>query len=339
MRIGFNPNKDKLQISNDFFHQVIVPVYIPDQEGYFKESLEILRYCLESLFKTSHNKTYFTIVNNGSCDEVVDYLNALYQENKIQELIHTTNIGKINAILKGITGHQFPLITITDADVLFLNDWQQATYQIFETFPKAGAVCPTPSSRSFNYKTYNVLFENFFSKTLQFTKVKNPEALQAFARSIGSPGFYKKQHLDKYLTITKGACKAVIGAGHFATTYRFAVFENQVTSYSGFSLGGDSENKILDAPVIYNGLWRLSTEDNYAYHMGNVSELWMKEIFSQLRDSNYIPDMIFDFKKVKETKFEFWIKNVFFAKLLNQGKIKRWFLQYKGLTRNDAAKY
>jgi hypothetical protein len=124
MRIGFNPNKDKIQESSEFFHQVIVPVYIPNQEGYFKDSFAILRYSLQSLFKTCHTKTYFTIVNNGSCDSVVDYLNALHHENKIQELIHTTNIGKLNAILKGITGQQFPIITITDADVLFLNDWQ-----------------------------------------------------------------------------------------------------------------------------------------------------------------------------------------------------------------------
>ena len=107
MRIGFNPNKDKILTASEYFHQVIVPVYIPNQEGYFKDSLQVLKYCLESLFKTSHNKTYFTVVNNGSCAEVKNYLDSLYQEEKLQELIHTTGIGKLNAILKGLTGHQF----------------------------------------------------------------------------------------------------------------------------------------------------------------------------------------------------------------------------------------
>jgi hypothetical protein len=339
MRIGFNPNKDKIQDPIDFFHHVIVPVYIPNQEGYFKDSFAILQYCLQSLFKTCHQKTYFTIVNNGSCVEVVDYLNALYQENKIQELIHTNNIGKINAVLKGMAGQQFPIITITDADVLFLNDWQQATYQIFETFPKAGAVCPTPSSKSFNDKTFNVISEKLLSKKMQFTTVKDSLALKAFADSIGNPNFYKKSHLEKYLTLDNGICKAVVGAGHFATTYKSDVFKNLGSSHSEYTLGGDSEYKMLDRPVLQNGLWRLSTEDNFAYHLGNISEPWMKEMLDQVMQNKYIPSMIFNFKEVKETKCGFWLKNIFFAKLLYQKKIKRWFLQYKGLTKKEASDY
>ena len=35
MRIGFNPNKDKLQSILEYTHQVIIPVYIPNEEGYF----------------------------------------------------------------------------------------------------------------------------------------------------------------------------------------------------------------------------------------------------------------------------------------------------------------
>ena len=77
MRIGFNPNKDKIQQAGDFFHQVIVPVYIHRHEVYFKDRFKILQYCLESLFKTSHNKTYITLVNNGSCDEVLTFLDQL----------------------------------------------------------------------------------------------------------------------------------------------------------------------------------------------------------------------------------------------------------------------
>jgi cellulose synthase/poly-beta-1,6-N-acetylglucosamine synthase-like glycosyltransferase len=132
MRIGFNPNKNKPVEPNDFFHQVIIPVYIPNQEGYFKDSFKILQYCLESLLKTSHSKTYFTVVNNGSCNEVIEYLNSLQQQLKIHEIIHTSAIGKMNAILKGLMGHNFDLITIADADVLFLNNWQKNTYEVFK---------------------------------------------------------------------------------------------------------------------------------------------------------------------------------------------------------------
>lgn len=50
MRVGLNPNKDKIIENTDFFHQVIVPVYIPHQNDYFKDSFQILKFCLESLF-------------------------------------------------------------------------------------------------------------------------------------------------------------------------------------------------------------------------------------------------------------------------------------------------
>jgi hypothetical protein len=45
-------------------------VYIPHQEGYFKDSLKILQLCINSLVATVHAKTCISIVNNGSCDDV-----------------------------------------------------------------------------------------------------------------------------------------------------------------------------------------------------------------------------------------------------------------------------
>ena len=135
MRIGFNPYKDQPQESSEYLHQIIIPVFIPNHEGYFADSLRILKLCLESLFATTHSKTYITIVNNGSDAVVVNYLDSLLQAQKIHELIHTTNIGKVNAILKGIVGNNIELVTITDSDVLFLSNWQQETDKIFKTIP------------------------------------------------------------------------------------------------------------------------------------------------------------------------------------------------------------
>lgn len=339
MRIGFNPNKDKIQERNDFFHQVIVPVYIPNQEGYFKDSFVILQYCLQSLFKTCHAKTYFTVVNNGSCKEVVEYLNTLYQENKIQELIHTSNIGKLNAVLKGITGQQFPLISITDADVLFLNDWQKATYEIFKVFDKVGVVSTTPSSKMLRYFTSNVLFENLLSKQLGFTKVVNPDAMQIFGYSVGNPKLYNEFHLDKYLTLSKGNVKAVIGAGHFVATYRGNIFDNLKQRSSIYSLGGNSEGDILDKPVVENGYWRLSTENNYTYHMGNTIEDWMSKKVENLVEDKTIYNAVPQLEKVYSSNFANGFKNIFFSRVLYRESIWKFFLRYKGLTKEEAKKY
>ena len=232
MRIGFNPNKDKKIEPTDFFHQVIIPVHIPNFEGYFKDSFQVLQYCLESLFKTSHDSTFFSVINNGSCSEVITYLNQLHEAGKIHEVIHTTAIGKLNAILKGMSGQNFPLITMTDADVLFLNGWQEATYAVFENFSKAGVVSTTPNSKMLCYYTSNILFETLFSKRVKFTEVADSSAMMKFADSIGNPSLFKAVHLEKYLTISKDNFKAVVGSGHFVATYRRDVFAKSVGSTS-----------------------------------------------------------------------------------------------------------
>ncbi len=339
MRVGFNPNKDKVLPKSDYTHQVIVPVYIPHQKDYFKDSFQILRFCLESLITTSHAKTYITVVNNGSCEEVIVYLNQLQQEGKIQEVIHTTAIGKLNAILKGLTGHQFPLITITDADVLFLNHWQKATYEVFEAFPKTGLVCTTPSSKSFNDKTFNILTEKLFSKSLAFTSVKNPVAFEAFATSIGNPNFYKSVHFEKYLTLTNHKTQAVVGAGHFVATYRGDIFSDIGVTATSYSLGGTSEALILDLPVIRKGYWRLSTDDNYTYHLGNVQENWMQETFNALKKQDMVIDFVLHKPLKQPSNFLFWLKNTLPEKLFYRKGIRRFFLRYKGLTQEEAKLY
>ena len=338
MRVGFNPHKDKIQEASAYLHQVIIPVYIPNQEGYFKDSFAILKLCLDSLFSTIYKRTFITIVNNGSCDVIVDYLNSLHKEDKIQEIIHTTNVGKLNAVLKGISGNNFPLITVSDADVLFLNGWQESSYAVFDAFPKAGAVCPTPSSRSLRTYTANIYWDLLFTNKIKFTSVVNPDALKMFGLSVGDANFYNQVQLKKYLTVNYEGKQAVVGAGHFVATYRAEVFDNFKNRFTGYKLGGDSERLFLDVPVVKKGLWRLSTADNYAYHMGNVIEEWMFETVSKLKQNNTVSN--FKLQPIQpSSKIAYFIKSRLFAKLILNKKIMRYFLRYKGLTKQEAKEY
>jgi hypothetical protein len=339
MRIGFNPQKDKEQQPSDFFHQVIIPVYIPNQEGYFKDSFAILKLSLNSLFKTCHNKTYFTIVNNGSCDLVKIYLDELFINKVVHEVIHTTNIGKLNAVLKGLAGNQFTLVTVSDADVLFLNNWQAESYFVFKAFSKAGSVSLCPNSKILKYYTSNILFEKWFSKSLRFRNVKNPKAMQSFADSIGNFKLFNKYNLEKYLTVTDNGIEAVVGGGHFVMTYRFEIFHKFSQSYSNFKLGGESEKELLDKPVPFKGYWRLSTADNYAYHMGNTLEDWMRKQEEGLKENEFVCDKAPRLLKVKSYAIVNWFKIKIFSKIVFRKPIWRLFLRYKGLTKEEAANY
>lgn len=338
MRVGFNPNKDKELLKSDFFHQVIVPVYIPHQNDYFKDSFQILRFCLESLMLTSHDKTYISVVNNGSCEEVVVYLNQLHKEQKIQEVIHTSAIGKLNAILKGVTGHQFPLITITDADVLFLNHWQKATYEVFEAFPRAGAVSPVPNSKMLRYYTSNLIWDTLFSNKVKFTSVLDKKSMLLFAESVNNMNMFKEVHLNKNLTISNGSTRALVGAGHFIVTYNAKSFDKLNKRYSKYSLGGDSEQEFLDKPITKLGMYRLSTEKNFAFHMGNTAEPWMKNKLAEITIEENIFSPIGVNLRISN-KLKTWFKTDFFSRIIFRKPFWQMYLRYKGLVAEEANQY
>lgn len=338
MRIGTNPNKEKVINQSEYFHQVIIPVYIPNHEGYYKDSFKIFRLCVESLLKTSHSRTFISIVNNGCCKDVEDYLDKLYHNNKIHELIHTSNIGKINAVFKGILGQNFPLITFSDADVLFLNDWQIETYNVYEEFPKTGVVCTTPNSRMLKQMTGTIYFDCFFSKKLHFKNVKNPESMRKFLINIDNEYFFRNIHFEKYLTINSDKVTAVVGAGHYVCTFRKEVFNGSSVINYQYYLGGMAMKKI-DLLVIQKGYWRLSTEDNYTYHMGNTFEKWMQDCIQKIHFENKVYNAP-KLSKKKPIVFLAWIKNNIFETLLFSKHIF-WknFLRFKGLKKEEAKLY
>ena len=61
MRIGNNPEKESPTMVVENYHRIIVPVFIPHFEGYFKEAFDVFKLCIESLLLTVHSKTRITI--------------------------------------------------------------------------------------------------------------------------------------------------------------------------------------------------------------------------------------------------------------------------------------
>lgn len=338
MRVGYNPHKDKEHKIDEYLHQVIIPVFIPNLEGYFSDCLQVFQLCLESLLATVHQKTFITIVNNGSCDQVKQYIDDCHASGKIHEVIHTVNIGKLNSILKGLVGNDFPLVTIADSDVLFCSGWQQATLDVFKNFPKTGVVGLTPQFKMFENSCGNVIADNLFSKSLRFSKVKNPQALEKFYQSIGWDTNYNHDYLKYSLSISNANCEALIGSGHFVATYNKSIFDN-VTSYIGFKMGGNSEG-YLDLAPLKKGLWRLCTAENYAYHMGNVLEDWMKD---ELQSPKIIADSLNvclnDKTGYSVSYLDYFLKNRFFVRIFSNKTFKRAFYKSKGLPNEMIQKY
>lgn len=337
MRIGYHPNKDLELEASNFTHQVIIPVFIPNFDDYYKDSLTVLELCLSSLIRTSHSQTLITVVNNGSCEKVIDYLNGLFSQNKIHEIYHTQNVGKLNAILKGLVGSNIELVTISDSDVLFLDNWQSETLKVFNSFPKAGVVGIVPQFRTFEYMCGNSLLQNIFSKKMQFSKVKNLEGIKNFYKSIGWEEKYNSNYLKQILTIKNNNTTAVVGSGHFVATYRRDIF-NEIKTYSDYKLGGDSE-RYLDISLLNFGLWRLTTYDNFAYHMGNTSENWMKPMVESLKGNSKRVDLTFRQPLKRQNAIVYYVYNELFVKLLKKKSFKKWFYKIKKLPKEMITNY
>lgn len=336
MRIGLNPQKDKEITFSHYLHQIVIPVFIPNQEGYFKESFDVFKVCLQSLFQTIHDKTFITIVNNGSGEFVKDYLDGLLRLNKIHEVIHTENIGKVNAVLKGLIGNKIPLLTITDSDVFFKPGWQNETSKIFKNIPKAGVVGLVPQFKSYTYNCSNVIFDNFNNKKMQFLKVPDPEAMIHFYDSIGWKRDYNQDYL-KYnlgLKIKDDFC-VFIGCGHFTATYKKDIFE-EVIAFSGYKLGGTSLN-YLDTQCLKKDYWRLCTYENYAYHMGNILEKDFEEKLASNKNTKAETAIPFEFSEQRKTsKLLGIIKNKIFPKLFKIKIFYKFFLLKKKLPKDMA---
>ena len=335
MRVGLNPEKDKKLEKPDYIHQVIIPVYIPHFQDYFKDSFKVFKVCLHSLINTVHKDTFISIINNGSCDEVKLFLEDYLNKGLIHELINTVNIGKLNAILKGLAGYDFPLVTIADSDVFFCKNWQEETYNIFNAFPKTGTVGLVPQFNMFSNNCTNTIFDNFLKGNLGFYKVADPIDMWRFYKSIGWNINKDHFYFDSILGIEKKGIRACIGSGHFVATYRKEIF-NKLLRYMPYRLGGTSE-KYLDSAAMKFGLWKLTTYNNYAYHMGNVWEEWMD--IEVDNTSQLIPCDLSNYPIKKEGNLIFFIKNKLFKKFLRIHIINNWFLKYCKLPKRLIHKY
>ena len=343
MRIGFNPAKENKEITLENYHRVIVPVYIPNFEGYFANLFEVFKLCIDSLLVTSHNKTRITIYNNNCHPDVKAYIDQKYHENVlIDQVFHSKeNLGKINAILASAKGNLEPLITITDADVLFKHGWQQAVEETFIAFPQAGMVAPVPSSKVYKMFTSNNWFYGFFKGKLAFENVIDPEAMHRFDVSLGKEELmYKAIHLDKYLVLSNKKGKAVMGCGHFVATLKREVFDKGPNEPAFIKIVGGVENKFIDQPNEDLGCLRLATKGNNAYHMGNQIEDWMQEEFKLLESSNNETTYSgSEFKFVPISTFGKFV-GIMIKKVLNKNKkINIYLLKRLGLSLEEAKEY
>ena len=336
MREGKNPIRDLLLKDQNNNHVVIIPFFISDKEEYFSGTLDVLKLCLKSLqINSLYHSQIYVVANGYRSIPIEQELVQLHQEGLIDHLsLITKSIGKVNAILSVLRNIRSSFVTITDADVLFLPEWDKEVFKVFRNFKKAAAVSPVPIFRSHNRLTANIWFDYLFSKKLSFSNVRNPEAMTRYANSIGW-SWLDQKYKTKYMTLTtSNGEKAVVGNGHFCVTYNVSIFKTLSYENAEFILGGNSEKKYLDKPAVLCDGYRLATMSNNAYHMGNKLEPWMQEQIEGFKS--------IDKKECEVTPYSFekrqilhFIKFKIFKGLLSKLNLVNRFYKFKGLKNNE----
>lgn len=279
-RQTMNPKKlESLDIKTSN-HRVIVPVFIPSTKDYYSGAFESLKLCLTTLLQTILETTVVTIIDNNCIEEVSIYLYDLFKVRKIDQLIlNASNKGKVEAVLDVFRNSKEDLITITDCDVLFKQNWFFETKKVFKAFPKVGYVSPLPLPSACNYYSKWSWYYGLLNGKIVREKHADIESIAIFNKSIlMKREFYE---IEKYpFKLKNKEVKAVLGAGHFCGTYNRNVIGKIPYKFSGNTFTG-AEKLFFDQPIEDAGFLRLATNKGWVFHIGVNHEEWMHDVVNQ----------------------------------------------------------
>ena len=318
-----NPQKLETKVTMTTHHRIVMVVYIPNEEGFYKNSLSVFKVCLDSLINTVNAFAAITVVNNGSFSKVSDFLELYLKERKIDTLIsHTANIGKIDAQIGAARGAREKYITLTDADILFVKGWQEKVEEIFINFPNVGSVSPIPVRTGLYAGTSSVLKQIIFRK-LKYKFISIPENFDNYNKFLSSINWDLDSDKNKKWPVveTKGV-KAIVGSAHQVLTIsRDILFLTSPSNPSLTLVGGNSEHNYVDVPIDKADKLRLATFNNYAFHMGNLLENWMIMINENnlnnelIQSSNLQVSVSKDLFNSKKSNRVYTLRKIFYKKI------------------------
>ena len=78
--------------------------------------------------------------------------------------------------------------------------------------------------------------------------------------------------------------------------------------------------------------WRLTTYDNFAYHMGNVYEAWMDQIEHSYDHTYQFSNNFPTYPTI--SRVEYLFKSKFLKMIFKSAKVRRLFFRYKKMQKN-----
>lgn len=273
-RIGMNPSRTKYSSYRPQRVTVAVLVHIPHFSGYFEHRLPVLQACLTSLVGNTSVPFDLMVLDNGSCQEVADFLQLQQREGTIQFLLRSrTNLGKVGAFQIIFRAAPGELVAYCDDDFLFYPGWLESQLALVDRFPKVGMVS--------GYSVPTLFDLARISSTLEFA-IHEPKAvlnkgkfipdqwIRDWAESTGRDGDEAVREGDSIpeYVIEYEELSAFATANHD----QFLAPKEVIQSCLPGEWGGELMGRMieLDKAVNQAGYLRLTTRDRTTQHIGNV---------------------------------------------------------------------
>ena len=270
MRRGQNPAKFVAEVAQPARLTMAVLTYAPFLGGFFAEALEVMRACLESLWRTTPAPYDLLVFDNGSCPEVVEYLLEARVAGRIQHLMLSQhNLGKggaWNVIFQAAPGE---LLAYTDCDALFFDGWLDRSLEILETYPRVGMVTARP------FRTP----EAFLTRTLAWAEADPQvrlergrfipwEIFREFDMSLGQEeeAIRARYASTEDVRLTYRGVAAQAGASHYQFLARKSVLAEFVPFVMDRPMG---QVRQLDQRMNDAGYLRLMTTEPLMMNMSN----------------------------------------------------------------------
>jgi glycosyltransferase involved in cell wall biosynthesis len=271
MRVGQNPVKTINEVAKPEQITVAVLNYIPMLSGYYADLLNVLKACLNSIHETADLPFDLMVFDNGSCDEVIQYLVDENQAGQIRYLILSEkNMGKGGAwnILFGAAPGE--ILVYTDNDALFYPGWLSRSIQLLTTYPNVGMVTARPYHSKPEYFTQTLEWARATEGvTLEEGRFLNWEDFSSFSMSLGyseeqSKEWYANSHEIK---LTYQEVPAIVGSSH----WQFCGYKSVLQSFLPFQMDRPmGQVKQLDQRMNDAGYLRLMVTDPLVQNMSNT---------------------------------------------------------------------
>ncbi|MAT42544.1 MAG: hypothetical protein CL609_09400 [Anaerolineaceae bacterium] len=271
MRVGQNPAKYVKEVEKPARITVAILNYIPFLSGFYAESLDVLKVTLGSLNKNTDMDYDLLVFDNGSCDEVQDYLLAEQRAGRIQYLmLSDKNLGKGGAWNQILAGAPGEIIAYADSDVQFLPGWLSRSVELLETYPNVGMVTSRPFRTKPDYFSSGLIWgENTPEVVVQSGQFIPWETFLEFNLSLGHEEKEIREIYESTVDIWleyKGI-RAVLGASH----WQFVSYKSVLQQFLPFEMSRPmGQVKQLDERMNGQGYLRLMVPDALVLNMSNT---------------------------------------------------------------------